>query len=183
MNSTVEPIFNEKVAEKWNLWVREQCTVCTDWLKRMRKVKLCVPKKKKKEKRQTPNADAQSKRSLSLMPTNGRFFSPFLFLLLWNRVSIRCQVIGQGADWIKFIRWFSLVPRQFEIKCPFGLGSISRLHFVLRFFLFFFFCQLQQGTVATVMNSSRTFLTFSSLYLFIYFGLAAVGNSGYCYEQ
>ena len=137
MNSTVEPIFNEKVAEKWNLWVREQCTVCTDWLKRMRKVKLCVPKKKK-EKRQTPNADAQSKRSLSLMPTNGRFFSPFLFLLLWNRVSIRCQVIGQGADWIKFIRWFSLVPRQFEIKCPFGLGSISRLHFVLRFFLSFF---------------------------------------------
>ena len=48
---------------------------------------------------------------------------------------------------------------------------------------FFFFCQLQQGTVATVMNSSHTFLTFSSLYLFIYFGLAAVGNSGYCYEQ
>ena len=20
------PIFNEKIAEKWNLWVREQCT-------------------------------------------------------------------------------------------------------------------------------------------------------------
>ena len=27
MNSTVEPIFNEKVDEKWNLWVREQYTV------------------------------------------------------------------------------------------------------------------------------------------------------------
>ena len=27
VNSTVRPIFNEKVAEKWNLWVREQCTV------------------------------------------------------------------------------------------------------------------------------------------------------------
>ena len=40
MNSTVGPIFNEKIAEKWNLWVREQCTVCIDWLKRMRKVKL-----------------------------------------------------------------------------------------------------------------------------------------------
>ena len=25
MNSTVRPIFNEKVTEKWNLWVREQC--------------------------------------------------------------------------------------------------------------------------------------------------------------
>ena len=24
MNSTVEPIFNEKVPEKWNLWVCEQ---------------------------------------------------------------------------------------------------------------------------------------------------------------
>ena len=26
VNSIVGPIFNEKVAEKWNLWVREQCT-------------------------------------------------------------------------------------------------------------------------------------------------------------
>ena len=26
MNSAVGPIFNEKVAEKWNLWVRKQCT-------------------------------------------------------------------------------------------------------------------------------------------------------------
>ena len=26
VNSTVGPIFNEKVTEKWNLWVREQCT-------------------------------------------------------------------------------------------------------------------------------------------------------------
>ena len=25
MNSAVGPIFNEKVTEKWNLWVREQC--------------------------------------------------------------------------------------------------------------------------------------------------------------
>ena len=25
MNSVVKPIFNEKVAEKWNLWVCEQC--------------------------------------------------------------------------------------------------------------------------------------------------------------
>ena len=26
INSTVGPIFNEKVTEKWNLWVYEQCT-------------------------------------------------------------------------------------------------------------------------------------------------------------
>ena len=25
MNSAMRPIFNEKVAEKWNLWVHEQC--------------------------------------------------------------------------------------------------------------------------------------------------------------
>ena len=30
VNSTVGPIFNEKVTEKWNLWVHEQYTVCTD---------------------------------------------------------------------------------------------------------------------------------------------------------
>ena len=41
VNSIVGPIFNEKIAEKWNLWIREQCTMCTDWLKRVRKVKLC----------------------------------------------------------------------------------------------------------------------------------------------
>ena len=41
MNSTVEPIFNKKVAEQWNLWVREQCMVCTNWLKIVWQVKLC----------------------------------------------------------------------------------------------------------------------------------------------
>ena len=25
-NTVVGPIFNEKVVEKWNLWVHEQCT-------------------------------------------------------------------------------------------------------------------------------------------------------------
>ena len=29
VNSIVRPIFNEEVAEKWNLWVCKQCTVCT----------------------------------------------------------------------------------------------------------------------------------------------------------
>ena len=41
VNSTVGPIFNKKVAEKWNLWVREQCIVCTNWLKIVWQVKLC----------------------------------------------------------------------------------------------------------------------------------------------
>ena len=27
MNSTVGIIFNEKVAEKWNLWVHKQCAI------------------------------------------------------------------------------------------------------------------------------------------------------------
>ena len=92
VNSTVGPIFNEKIAEKWNLWVREQCTVCTDWLKRMRKVKLygyCSLNSawtvaigltnacQKKEKRQMPNANAQSKRSLTLPRVGLRSISTY----------------------------------------------------------------------------------------------------------
>ena len=45
MNSIVGPIFNEKVAEKWNLWVHEQCTMCTDWLKKWEKSNFVVKKK------------------------------------------------------------------------------------------------------------------------------------------
>ena len=41
VNSTVGLIFNEKVTEKWNLWVREQYTMCTDWLEKVWKVKIC----------------------------------------------------------------------------------------------------------------------------------------------
>ena len=40
MNSTVGPIFNEKVAKKWNLWVHKPCTVCTDWLKKDKKSQI-----------------------------------------------------------------------------------------------------------------------------------------------
>ena len=40
VNSIVRPIFNEKITEKWNLWVHKQCTVYTDELKKIRKVKL-----------------------------------------------------------------------------------------------------------------------------------------------
>ena len=78
VNSTVGPIFNEKVVEKWNLWVHKQCIV--HWLaEKNRKVKLCgycslnsawtiaavsQTRAKKKKKGKTPNA--QSKLSLSL---------------------------------------------------------------------------------------------------------------------
>ena len=41
VNSIVGPIFSEKVAEKWNLWVREQYTMCCDWSKKIWKVKVC----------------------------------------------------------------------------------------------------------------------------------------------
>ena len=34
VNCTVGPIFNEKISQKWNLWIHKQCTICTDWLKK-----------------------------------------------------------------------------------------------------------------------------------------------------
>ena len=37
VNSTMKPIFNEKVAKKWNLWIHEQYTMCIDWLKKIEK--------------------------------------------------------------------------------------------------------------------------------------------------
>ena len=47
MNSTVGLIFNEKVAEKCNLWVREQCT---DALFTVEKSTNAGLKKKEKKK-------------------------------------------------------------------------------------------------------------------------------------
>ena len=63
VNSTVGPIFNEKVAKKWNLWVHEQYIMCC----LRQKVNICgycslnsnrvlpkrVKKKKKTNKRKT----------------------------------------------------------------------------------------------------------------------------------
>ena len=87
VNTTVGPIFNEKITEKWNLLVCEQCTMCPDWLRRGRKVKLCgycsctawtvatSPQTcaEKKKKRKTPDAkrgfSAQSKHSLNFQNT------------------------------------------------------------------------------------------------------------------
>ena len=58
VNSTVGPIFNEKVVEKWNLWVREQCTQCT--VHRKSQI-FQLKKKKKKQKRKTCVWEAQTR--------------------------------------------------------------------------------------------------------------------------
>ena len=48
MNNVVGPIFNKKVAEKWNLWDHEQC-ICA--LFTVDLVKLCGWNQKKKKGR------------------------------------------------------------------------------------------------------------------------------------
>ena len=97
VNSIMRPIFNEKVAEKWNLWVREQYTMCCDWLKQIGKVKICdycslnstwtvtttLKKLKnawKKKKKKNADANALSKRSLNYkLPTSN-----------WARIQVFC---------------------------------------------------------------------------------------------
>ena len=66
MNSAVRSIFNEKVAEKWNLWVRKQCTGALFTVEKST-FAATVHEKKKKTKREFTNAhvaSAQSKRVL-----------------------------------------------------------------------------------------------------------------------
>ena len=68
------PICNEKVAEKWNLWVREQCTNALFTMESKHLRLLCinssritpkrVKKKRKKEKR-TKHEDYKRKCSKS----------------------------------------------------------------------------------------------------------------------
>ena len=48
MNRAVGPIFNEKIAEKWNLWVREKCIGALFTVKKSTN----VGKKKKKTAKQ-----------------------------------------------------------------------------------------------------------------------------------
>ena len=58
MNSAVGLILNEKVTEKWNLWVHKQCT---DTLFKDKKSTSAATKKKKKaETRWKQNVDAIS---------------------------------------------------------------------------------------------------------------------------
>ena len=71
MNSTVGLIFNEKVAEKCNLWVREQCTDALFTVEKSTNAGF----KKKEKKRKRENADfskmwtcdVESKRHLCLL--------------------------------------------------------------------------------------------------------------------
>ena len=67
VNSIVGPIFNEKVAKKWNLWVHEQYTIhCLRqksqhlWLlfiKQYINSNHVLPKRMKKKKKKTQNTD------------------------------------------------------------------------------------------------------------------------------
>ena len=57
MNSTVGPIFNEKVTEKCNLWVHEQCT---NALFMDKKSTSAAKKKKTAETQETLNVDAEA---------------------------------------------------------------------------------------------------------------------------
>ena len=67
MNSIVGPIFNEKVAEKWNLWVREQSLTVHGWLGQI--VRLGKKKKKTENAAQDSTENAESKRALYLNNT------------------------------------------------------------------------------------------------------------------
>ena len=88
VNSTVGPIYNEKVAKKWNLWIHKQWNLCwkgeksqilrllfmnssrnSKWTEK--KIGLICVKKKKERKTETQTRisaiSAQSKRALGLL--------------------------------------------------------------------------------------------------------------------
>ena len=65
VNSIVGPIFNEKVAEKWNLWVHEQCT---DALFMEDLVKCCGWIKKKKKEKKRKGKTRKNKRTVAFSP-------------------------------------------------------------------------------------------------------------------
>ena len=56
VNNAVWPIFNEKIAEKWNLWIRKQCT---NTLFIVEKSTSAAEQKKKKKKIHTTKMQAQ----------------------------------------------------------------------------------------------------------------------------
>ena len=58
MNSIVGPIFNEKVAEKCNLWVHEQCTNALFTEKKS--TSAAKKKKKTAETQETLDVDAEA---------------------------------------------------------------------------------------------------------------------------
>ena len=65
MNSTVGPIFNEKVAEKCNLWVREQCTNALFTVEKS----ISAASKKKKKKKSLKRVGGKRGRKISRIQT------------------------------------------------------------------------------------------------------------------
>ena len=75
MNSTVGLIFNEKIAEKCNLWVREECTYTLFTVKSQHLQLQCMNsnhitpkhvKKKEREKERKRTASVESKHTLNV---------------------------------------------------------------------------------------------------------------------
>ena len=65
VNSIVRLIFNEKVTEKWCLWVREQCTNALFTIEKSTKLAL---ERKKKKKKKTENANVKRKSWIQTKP-------------------------------------------------------------------------------------------------------------------
>ena len=99
VNSVVEPIFNEKIDKKWNLWVREQCTdalFIENWSKIAATVHVPymnsnrlwgeqrVKKKKRKGKTQKQNANANP--NITYIYCGEKIYISLLKLLLFSIV-------------------------------------------------------------------------------------------------
>ena len=114
INSTVGPIFNEKIDKKWNLWVREQCTdalftkkvniwgYCSTvyWTVAALLQKRVKKKKKKKNKTQTWFMKRESKQRLSPIQTDPKLIS-------WIHLLLDFYFIFEGTwlDGTPFLGW------------------------------------------------------------------------------
>ena len=114
VNNTVGPIFNEKVAEKWNLWVRKQCT---DTLFTDKKSTSTVTKKKNVEMRWKQNVDAISR--IQTSPNSLLNFQLFL------QYSLSLSIISLSL-WVSLINMgmykSSKQRLQFRIYLDYKLG-------------------------------------------------------------
>ena len=73
VNSAVGLIFNEKIAEKWNLWVREQCTNALFTVEKRRREKS-AGQKRKRNNQLNPNTHKERYRVLCLVAKMKHFF-------------------------------------------------------------------------------------------------------------
>ena len=114
MNNAVGPIFNEKVFEKWNLWVRKQCT---DTLFTDKKSTSTVTKKKNVEMRWKQNVDAISR--IQTSPNSLLNFQLFL------QYSLSLSIISLSL-WVSLINMgmykSSKQRLQFRIYLDYKLG-------------------------------------------------------------